>query len=92
MSDQLFSVSGQHVLITGGSRGIGRAIAEGFATRGAKVMICSRSQESVDVAVQEIRASGMSVTGRAALCDEQVRDAGHDARTRAGMGPPWYPR
>ena len=50
MSDELFSVAGQNVLVTGGSRGIGRAIAEGFSKRGANVLICSRSQESVDTA------------------------------------------
>jgi len=75
VSDQLFSVSGQHVLITGGSRGIGRAIAEGFATRGAKVMICSRSQESVATAVKEMNEAGMPVTGL--TCDvsdpEQIK-------------------
>ena len=75
VSDQLFSVSGQHVLITGGSRGIGRAIAEGFAARGAKVMICSRSQESVETAVKEMNEAGMAVTGL--TCDvsdpEQIK-------------------
>ena len=39
-SDELFSISGQAVLITGGSRGIGRAIAEEFSRRGASVVIC----------------------------------------------------
>lgn len=75
MSDELFSVAGQNVLITGGSRGIGRAIAEGFAGRGATVVICSRSQESVDTAVSEMRSSGLTVDGLA--CDvsdeEQIR-------------------
>lgn len=75
MSDQLFSVSDQHVLIAGGSRGIGRAIAEGFATRGAQVVICSRSQESIAAAVQEMQKAGMSVTGL--TCDvsdpEQIK-------------------
>ena len=50
-SDELFSISGQAVLITGGSRGIGRAIAEEFSRRGASVVICSKSQTSVDLAV-----------------------------------------
>lgn len=72
MSDPLFSVSDQVVLVTGGSRGIGRAIAEGFASRGAHVVICSQSQESVDRAVTEMAESGMTVTGL--LCDVSCRD------------------
>ena len=67
MSDELFSVAGQNVLVTGGSRGIGRAIAEGFSKRGANVLICSRSQESVDTALQEMAESGLKVHGLA--CD-----------------------
>jgi NAD(P)-dependent dehydrogenase (short-subunit alcohol dehydrogenase family) len=67
MSDELFSVAGQNVLVTGGSRGIGRAIAEGFSKRGANVLICSRSQESVDTALQEMAESGLNVQGLA--CD-----------------------
>ena len=67
MTDELFSVAGQNVLITGGSRGIGRAIAEGFAARGANVLICSRSQESVDTAIAELTAAGHTVRGIA--CD-----------------------
>lgn len=67
MSDELFSVAGQNVLVTGGSRGIGRAIAEGFSKRGANVLICSRSQESVDTALQEMAESGLKVQGLA--CD-----------------------
>ena len=71
MSDQLFSVSNQNVLVTGGSRGIGRAIAQGFASRGANVLICSRSQESVDNAIHEMLEAGLKVSGLA--CD--VSDA-----------------
>jgi gluconate 5-dehydrogenase len=86
MSDELFSVASQHVLITGGSRGIGRALAEGFAQRGARVLICSRSQESVDTALSEMRSNGLNVEGLA--CDvsdeEQIRTTVAAARDKLG--------
>jgi NAD(P)-dependent dehydrogenase (short-subunit alcohol dehydrogenase family) len=47
MNDPLFSVAGQVVLVSGGSRGIGRAIAAGFAQRGAKVVITGREQATL---------------------------------------------
>ncbi|MEY3458512.1 MAG: Gluconate 5-dehydrogenase [Planctomycetota bacterium] len=65
--DSLFSVSGQVVLVTGGSRGIGRAIAEGFCRRGADVVICSQSAQSVETAVQEMQSGGLEVSGL--VCD-----------------------
>ena len=75
MSDQLFSVTNQNVLVTGGSRGIGRAIAQGFASRGANVLICSKSQESVDNAIREMLEAGLKVSGL--VCDvsdpEQIK-------------------
>ena len=42
MHDPLFSVTEQVVLVSGGSRGIGRALAQGFAERGARVIITGR--------------------------------------------------
>lgn len=77
MSDLLFDVAGQTVLVTGGSRGIGRAIAEGFAKRNAKVTICSRDQASVAAALQCFEDQNLSVQGL--CCDvsvpEQIEEA-----------------
>ena len=43
----LFSLSGKSALITGGSRGLGKAMARGFAEAGADVVISSRSADEL---------------------------------------------
>lgn len=57
MGDPLFSVAGQVVLVSGASRGIGRAIAQGFAERGAQVVIASRDAERLAQTAAEITAA-----------------------------------
>lgn len=56
--DELFGVTGKSVLITGGSRGIGRAMAEAFVKAGARVYVCSRDAESCSETAKELSAFG----------------------------------
>ena len=58
----LFSLKGRTVLITGGSRGIGRMIAEGFLAQGARVYISARKAEACDQAAKELSAFGHCVS------------------------------
>jgi NAD(P)-dependent dehydrogenase (short-subunit alcohol dehydrogenase family) len=54
----LFDLNGKVVIITGSSKGIGKAIAQRMADHGAKVVISSRKADACEAAAAEIRASG----------------------------------
>ena len=67
VEDKLFSVRDQVVLVSGGSRGIGRALAEGFAERGAQVIISGREQATLERTAGEISKAPLQV--RAIVAD-----------------------
>ena len=54
MKGTIFDLSGKVALVTGGSKGIGKAIAHAFAEAGADIVICSRHQEQLRAALDEI--------------------------------------
>ncbi len=72
MTDALFDVSEKTVLISGGSRGIGLAMAEAFATRGARVVITGREERTLQSACEAAPASPIPMTCE--VCDVSETD------------------
>ncbi|WP_271783589.1 SDR family NAD(P)-dependent oxidoreductase [Aquimarina algiphila] len=58
-----FHLEGKVAIITGSSKGIGKAIAQGLAEHGAKVVISSRSQDAVDEVASEFKSAGLEAIG-----------------------------
>ena len=63
----LFDLTGKTAIVTGGSRGIGKEMAEGLAEAGANLVLCARRSEWLDETVEEFRGRGFNV--ESALCD-----------------------
>jgi NAD(P)-dependent dehydrogenase (short-subunit alcohol dehydrogenase family) len=72
---ELFDLSGRVAIVTGGSRGLGKEMAEGLAEAGASLMLCARREEWLTPTVNEMSARGFRVEGM--VCDvvdpEQVQ-------------------
>jgi 3-oxoacyl-[acyl-carrier protein] reductase len=58
-------LSDKRVIVTGASRGIGRAIARAFAAEGARVAICARGREDVEAASRDLQGTAQAVIARA---------------------------
>ena len=86
--------AGQRALVTGASKGLGRAIAVGLAAEGVKVAICSRNADSVAKTAAEIKAEGftcdLSQAGAVEklIADVEKRLGGIDILVANTGGPP----
>jgi gluconate 5-dehydrogenase len=63
---ELFDLTGKIAIVTGGSRGIGKEMAEGLAEAGASIMLCARRAEWLDETLEEFRAKGFRTEGKLA--------------------------
>lgn len=85
--NSLFDLSGKTAIITGSSRGIGKAIAAAMAAQGANVVISSRKAEACDAVAEEInaRGKGKAISVPASIAVKEELEA-LVARTRAEFG------
>ena len=67
------NLQGKRVVVAGGSRGIGRSIALGFAAAGSSVSICARGPAALDTTAADIAAHGVRL--HKAVCDLADKDA-----------------
>jgi gluconate 5-dehydrogenase len=74
---ELFDLKGRVALVTGGSRGLGREMAEGLAEAGASLMLLARREQWLSPTIEEFRGRGFRCEG--ALCDVSSADEVHGA-------------
>jgi gluconate 5-dehydrogenase len=83
---QLFDLTGQTALITGGSRGLGLQIAHALGEAGARLMLSSRKADDLQLAVAELKAAGIDADFIAADCgkEEDIRRLAQETLQRMG--------
>ena len=62
--------SGRHVVITGASRGVGAALADEFAAKGARVTLVARSVDALAAVAERTGGNALSVVAAGQLCHE----------------------
>ena len=79
-------LTGKVAMISGGSRGIGRAVAAGLAAEGCRLSLCARGSDGLDDVVRELRGQGAEAAASAVdVTDEdQARRWLHETRSRFG--------
>lgn len=82
-----FDLSGRTAIVTGGSRGIGRAIGAALAAAGASVVLAARHAQDVEAAAAELRAGGLRAMGVAANVSRAEECEALVAAAEAAYGP-----
>ncbi len=86
MIQSLFDLTAKTALVTGSSRGLGRAMAEGLGKAGASIIVNGTNLAKVDIAVAELRAAGLKAEGVAFdVTDEAAIKAAFASFDRDGV-------
>ncbi len=80
-------LSGKVAMISGGSKGLGAALARRFAAEGAAVSLCARNGDELETVVREIEAGGGRALGVVGDVTSEEEMASWVAETRATLGP-----
>ena len=83
---QLFDLTGQTALVTGGSRGLGLQMAHALGEAGARLMLSSRKASDLEEAVAELKAAGIEADYIVADCgkEEDIRRLAHETVQKLG--------